>query len=175
MERHRRRAGDLFIEIHPEDARTRRVATGDAVRVWNERGEVRAVCSVSDRVRPGVAWMPFGGFMDADGTRRSVNVLTAEEPTDWGGGSGLYDAFVEVAPLLARAEYRRISGVTDTPCTTIEAATTTKVMSASIAGRRPGHAVRQRVGQVVDRTHSPHAEPGNERALRCGQRRATTT
>ena len=27
----------------------------------------------------------------------SVNVLTAEEPTDWGGGSGLYDAFVEVA------------------------------------------------------------------------------
>ena len=45
MERHRRRAGELFIEIHPEDARTRRVATGDAVRVWNGRGEVRAVCS----------------------------------------------------------------------------------------------------------------------------------
>jgi hypothetical protein len=31
---------------------------------------VRAVCSVSDRVRP----------------------------ADWGGGSGFYDAFVEVAP-----------------------------------------------------------------------------
>jgi hypothetical protein len=42
--------------------------------------------------------MPFGGFMDAGGARRSVNVLTAEEPTDWGGGSGFYDAFVEVAP-----------------------------------------------------------------------------
>jgi anaerobic selenocysteine-containing dehydrogenase len=98
MERHRRRAGDLFVEIHPDDARTRRVATGDAVRVWNERGEVRAVCSVSDRVRPGVVWMPFGGFVDAGGARRSVNVLTAEEPTDWGGGSGLYDAFVQVAP-----------------------------------------------------------------------------
>ena len=39
------------------------VAAGDAVRVWNDRGEVRAVCSVSDRVRPGVAWMPFGGFI----------------------------------------------------------------------------------------------------------------
>jgi len=58
---------------------------------------VRAVCSVSDRVRPGVAWMPFGGFIDASGARQSVNVLTAEEPTDWGGGSGLYDTFVEVA------------------------------------------------------------------------------
>ena len=96
MDRHRRRAGELFIEIHPEDARTRGVATGDAVRVRNGRGEVRAVCSVSDRVRPGVAWMPFGGFMDAGGKRLSVNVLTPEEPTDWGGGSGLYDAFVEV-------------------------------------------------------------------------------
>jgi anaerobic selenocysteine-containing dehydrogenase len=101
MERHRRRAGELFIDIHPDDARTRGVTDGDAVRVWNERGEVRAVCSVSDRVRPGVAWMPFGGFVDAGGTRRAVNVLTAEEPTDWGGGSGLYDAFVEVALAAA--------------------------------------------------------------------------
>ena len=53
---------------------------------------------MSDRVRPGVVWMPFGGLTDADGQRVSINVLTAEEPTDWGGGSGLYDAFVEVEP-----------------------------------------------------------------------------
>jgi hypothetical protein len=43
--------------------------------------------------------MPFGGFLDASGARRSVNVLTPVEPTDWGGGSGFYDAFVEVAPV----------------------------------------------------------------------------
>jgi hypothetical protein len=42
--------------------------------------------------------MPFGGFTDAGGKRLSVNVLTPEEPTDWGGGSGLYDAFVDVFP-----------------------------------------------------------------------------
>ncbi len=101
MERHRRRAGELFIEIHPDDARERRVTTGDAVRVWNTCGEVRALCSVTDRVRPGVAWMPFGGYTDASGARQSVNVLTREEPTDWGGGSGFYDAFVEVAPATA--------------------------------------------------------------------------
>jgi anaerobic selenocysteine-containing dehydrogenase len=99
MERHRRRAGELFIEIHEDDARRRGVASGDAVSVRNERGEVRAVCRVSDRVRPGVAWMPFGGLHDAGGSRQSVNVLTAEEPTDWGGGSGLYDAFVEVSAV----------------------------------------------------------------------------
>jgi anaerobic selenocysteine-containing dehydrogenase len=101
QERHRRRAGELLVEIHPDDARARSVETGTAVRVWNSRGEVRAVCSVSNRVRPGVAWMPFGGLTDAGGAKRSVNVLTAEEPTDWGGGSGLYDAFVEIAPAPA--------------------------------------------------------------------------
>ena len=103
MDRHRRRAGALSIEIHRDDARARGVRAGDVVRVWNQRGEVRAHCAVSDRVRPGVAWMPFGGFMDASGARASVNVLTPEEPTDWGGGSGLYDAFVEVAPVTADA------------------------------------------------------------------------
>jgi anaerobic selenocysteine-containing dehydrogenase len=98
QDRHRRRAGELFIEIHAADARTRGVANGEYVSVRNGSGEVRAVCRVSDRVRPGVAWMPFGGFTDAGGKRLSVNVLTPEEPTDWGGGSGLYDAFVEVRP-----------------------------------------------------------------------------
>ncbi len=98
MDRHRRRAGELFIEIHADDAKKRGVASGDAVIVRNGLGEVRAVCRLSERVRPGVVWMPFGGLTDASGERRSINVLTAEEPTDWGGGSGLYDAFVEVAP-----------------------------------------------------------------------------
>ena len=98
MDRHRRRAGALFVEIHADDAQSRGVATGDTVVVRNARGEVRAECRVSDRVRPGVVWMPFGGLTDADGQRVSINVLTAEEPTDWGGGSGLYDAFVEIEP-----------------------------------------------------------------------------
>ena len=71
---------------------------GELVRVTSERGELQAVCRISDRVRPGIAWMPFGGLHDGSGVRHSVNMLTAEEPTDWGGGSGLYDAFVEVSP-----------------------------------------------------------------------------
>jgi anaerobic selenocysteine-containing dehydrogenase len=98
IERHRRRAGTLFIELHADDARSRGVRDGDPVSVHNERGELRAMCRISERVRPGVAWMPFGGLTDANGAQQSVNVLTAEEPTDWGGGSGLYDAFVEVRP-----------------------------------------------------------------------------
>jgi len=96
IERHQRREGPLTIEVHADDARPRGLVDGETVRVSNERGEVSAVCRISTRVRPGVAWMPFGGLRDAAGRRQSVNALTPEEPTDWGGGSGLYDAFVEV-------------------------------------------------------------------------------
>jgi anaerobic selenocysteine-containing dehydrogenase len=99
IDRHRRYEGQLFVELHQDDAERRGVAAGDPVRVWNARGEVRAVCAVSPRVRPGIAFMPFGGLTDAAGAPQSVNVLTPEEPTDWGGGSGFYDAFVEVAPV----------------------------------------------------------------------------
>lgn len=98
LERHRRRTGELFIELHAADASSRGVSDGDRVRVSSEQGEVESICHLSTRVRPGVAWMPFGGLADASGARRSVNALTAEAPTDWGGGSGLYDVFVEVAP-----------------------------------------------------------------------------
>ena len=98
LEHHSRRAGELFIEIHAADAASRGVLDGQLVRVCSDQGEVSARCRITTRVQPGVAWMPFGGLTDANGVRRSVNALTAEAPTDWGGGSGLYDVYVDVAP-----------------------------------------------------------------------------
>lgn len=100
IERHRRREGTPAIELHADDARARGLADGDAVRVSGGSGSLDAVCRISDRLRPGLAWMAYGGLFDASGVRRSVNLLTAEAPTDWGGGSGLYDAFVEVAATV---------------------------------------------------------------------------
>ena len=82
------------------------MSDGDRVYVRSEQGEVESICRLSTRVRPGVAWMPFGGLADASGARRSVNALTAEAPTDWGGGSGLYDVLVEVAPARERGRPR---------------------------------------------------------------------
>ncbi|MFM5908098.1 MAG: molybdopterin-dependent oxidoreductase [Novosphingobium sp.] len=99
MGTHRKRAGTLFIELDPADAEARGLAEGDRLRVHNALGEVHALCRVSDRLRPGIAWMPFGHLEDASGVRRGVNVLTDEAPTDWGGGTGYYDAFVEVEAL----------------------------------------------------------------------------
>ncbi len=101
VDRHRKRAGLLEVDIHHDDAQRRNLKSGDRVRVFNEGGAVIAVCRVSDRVQPGVVSMPFGGLSDAAGNPVNVNVLTPEEPTDWAGGSGFYDAFVEVEAVAA--------------------------------------------------------------------------
>ena len=96
IDRHRRREGTLYVEMNAADASGRSLKDGQMVDVSNSQGKVKAVCRISDRVGPGLAWMPFGGNGDAEGNPNSVNTLTPEEPTDWGGGSGFYDTFVEI-------------------------------------------------------------------------------
>lgn len=98
IDRHSRREGPLFIELNPLSAQEFGVADGQQVEVFNERGSLVAECRVTNRVGPYVAWMPFGGNRDAQGNYQSVNLLTGEVPTDWGGGSGFYDTFVQVRP-----------------------------------------------------------------------------
>lgn len=99
VERHRKREGTLFVELHADDATARGIGPGARVEISNSQGTLVADCRISDRVRPGVAWMPFGGNSDAAGNPCSVNLLTPEEPTDWGGGSGFYDTFVRIRPV----------------------------------------------------------------------------
>ena len=100
IERHQKREGTLFIDLQSDDAAARSIDDGDLVHVSNQQGTVTAACRISNKVRPGVAWMPFGGFGDAQGNACSVNTLTPEEPTDWGGGSGFYDTFVKVSKVV---------------------------------------------------------------------------
>jgi anaerobic selenocysteine-containing dehydrogenase len=85
------------IELHPEDARTRDVRDGDRVRVFNDRGEFRAVARVNGKPRRGVAvalsvwWKKF----NAEG--KNANDLTSQRTADLGGAATFYDCLVEVA------------------------------------------------------------------------------
>ena len=100
FDRHQRAAKQLFIEINPADASARSLKEDDLVRVFNEFGELTMPCRISNRVRPGIAWMPFGWLFDHEGQPRSANAITPTIPTDWGGGSAFYDAFVEVEAIF---------------------------------------------------------------------------
>ena len=90
--------------IHPVDAQTRGIRTGDLLRVFNDRGACRARARVSDDILPGVVALPTGAWfgdpgnnMDPDG---NPNVLTRDVGTSrLGQGCSAHTALVEVALL----------------------------------------------------------------------------
>jgi anaerobic selenocysteine-containing dehydrogenase len=83
------------LEMHPTDAKARGIASGDLVRVWNDRGEIRLTALVDGTVPEGVVaarldWSKF----NQDGV--NVNALTSERLTDIGAAPTFYSVVVEV-------------------------------------------------------------------------------
>ena len=91
-----------LVEICFEDASARGIATGDTVKVFNDRGEYHCKADVTTRARPGVVnglgiwWRKMG----LNGT--NVNEVTSQLLTDLGRAPVFYDCQVEVA-LLKKA------------------------------------------------------------------------
>lgn len=90
---HRKR---VPLDIHPEDAAARGVLDGDAVRVFNEQGDVRCHARVSDEVRPGVVSLPKGLWSHNTANGRTANALVPDTLSDIGAGACYNDARVEV-------------------------------------------------------------------------------
>ena len=89
--------GEPLLEIHPQDAAPRGIASGMLVEVFNDRGRYHCKAEVSERARPGVVnglgiwWRKLG----PRGT--NVNELTSQALTDMGRGPTFYDCAVQVA------------------------------------------------------------------------------
>jgi anaerobic selenocysteine-containing dehydrogenase len=88
--------GEPRLEMSEADAQTRGIATGDVVRVFNERGSYQCTARVGERARAGVVnglgvwWRKLG----LNGT--NVNELTSQRLTDMGAGPTFYDCAVQV-------------------------------------------------------------------------------
>jgi anaerobic selenocysteine-containing dehydrogenase len=99
------------LEIHAVDAAARGIASGDTVRVFNDRGEYLCRADVSERARPGVVnglgiwWRKFG----LNGT--NVNQLTHQRLTDMGRAPSFYDCLVDVAVVAAAPAPGAAAGV----------------------------------------------------------------
>ncbi|TMI10534.1 MAG: molybdopterin oxidoreductase family protein [Betaproteobacteria bacterium] len=85
------------LEIHPDDALARGIASGDKVRVFNERGALVLEARVTDRARSGVvvALSIWWRKLSPDGT--NANMVTGQGLTDLGRAATFYDCLVEVA------------------------------------------------------------------------------
>lgn len=98
---------DWMQEAHPQvvwintgDAADRRIANGDLVDVFNDRGRIRLPARVTARIAPGVVSVPQGAWYtpDAQGVDvgGSVNTLTSWHPTAIAKGNAQHTTLVEI-------------------------------------------------------------------------------
>jgi len=83
------------LEMSGVDAELRGISEGDAVRLFNDRGEIRLTALVDGAVQPGVVATRLNWTkLMPDGI--GINALTSERLTDMGGGPTFYSCLVEV-------------------------------------------------------------------------------
>ena len=86
----------LEVTIHPEDASTRGIDTGNVVRVHNLLGEVHCRARVSDSTRVGVVSIPKGAWMKSSENGRTATALCPPTVDNVGAGACFNDARVDV-------------------------------------------------------------------------------
>jgi anaerobic selenocysteine-containing dehydrogenase len=88
--------GEPHLDIHPVDAAQRHIASGDRVRIYNDRGTFEAAARITDKARQGLVvglsiwWKKFAS------DHKNVNEVTSQRLTDMGGGPTFYDTLVQV-------------------------------------------------------------------------------
>jgi anaerobic selenocysteine-containing dehydrogenase len=82
--------------VHPDDAASRGIRSGDEVEIRNDRGGFRAIARVEDGIRCGVVWAPSIWWTKLAPDGRNANETTSQRETDLGGGATFYDNQVEV-------------------------------------------------------------------------------
>jgi len=85
------------LEMHPEDARARGLGEGDAVKVWNDLGEIHLRLEITDTVRPGMVCTLKGGWFRTSDNGQTVSALCPGHHADISGGACYNDTRVEVA------------------------------------------------------------------------------
>ncbi|WP_435953630.1 selenate/tellurate reductase subunit YnfE [Dryocola sp. BD626] len=90
------------VWINPIDAQKRGIASGDMVRVFNGRGELRIPAKVTPRIMPGVTAMGQGAWHEANMTGDRVdhgsciNTLTTHRPSPLAKGNPQHTNLVDI-------------------------------------------------------------------------------
>lgn len=102
-----RQLEDRGAWLHPVDARARNIQDGDRIDIFNDRGRIRTIAKVTERIMPGVVNVCQGAWYapDPDGVDLGgcSNTLTNDEPSP-GGAFPMNSALVQVerAPRSAK-------------------------------------------------------------------------
>ncbi|GGD16379.1 dimethyl sulfoxide reductase subunit A [Franconibacter daqui] len=86
--------------MNPIDATPRGIVSGDTVRIFNDRGEVRIEVKVTPRIIPGVVALGEGAWYDPDAQgidhAGCINVLTTQRPSPLAKGNPSHSNLVEI-------------------------------------------------------------------------------
>jgi anaerobic selenocysteine-containing dehydrogenase len=85
------------LEMNPVDAAARGLADGEAVKVWNELGQVFLPLRITANVRPGVVSSEKGAWLRTSPNGQTVSALAPTHKADLADGACFNDSRVEVA------------------------------------------------------------------------------
>jgi anaerobic selenocysteine-containing dehydrogenase len=85
-----------ILHLHPTDAESRAIRTGDRVRVFNDRGSLLLKADVDGVVQAGVARAPSTRWLKRASDGRNANALTSDRLADMGGGPTFYSCLVQI-------------------------------------------------------------------------------
>jgi anaerobic selenocysteine-containing dehydrogenase len=88
--------GEQTVVIHPRDAEERGIATGQRVRVFNDRGRYTARAQVSPDIAPGVVISPMGAWLKNAEGGSTVNAVNPVAFADLGNAPTFSDSRVEI-------------------------------------------------------------------------------
>ena len=86
----------LEVMLHPDNALSREIVSGDRVRVFNDLGTVECIARVDTHVRPGVVSMPKGAWRKASLNGMTSTALCPAHVNVVAGGACFNDARVEI-------------------------------------------------------------------------------
>ena len=94
------RTRQASLQMHPSDAAVRQLSTDDAVRVFNDLGEMHCLLRINADMKPGTVGVPKGLWRKNTMNGSTANALVADGLTDLGGGACFNDARVEVTRVV---------------------------------------------------------------------------
>jgi anaerobic selenocysteine-containing dehydrogenase len=94
-----RREGEPRCLLNPADAAARGIHDGDAVLLYNDRGELGLYAHLTDDTQPGVVVVEANRARDRYLRGGPLNVLTSDRLTDMGAGATYQSTWLDVRPL----------------------------------------------------------------------------
>ena len=87
---------DYQVEICPDDAKAFGLTNGQKVKLVNDQAEIALHLSLSDRVKPGMAYVPKGAWCEDSESGLTINALIPGHKADMADGACYNDTQVDI-------------------------------------------------------------------------------